>query len=93
MRDLKTISDYDALFKLVRESVNRIDPCFYSGPEDEYDDNINRLLSLFKDHKINLENFSKQLRTIFYGTLDIGDAENEKLAELSTDLKKTFEIS
>ncbi|MFA6306295.1 MAG: hypothetical protein WC639_00605 [Patescibacteria group bacterium] len=87
MKNLSTLEQYNKLYTEVVKIVNKIDPCFYSGPEDEYDYNVNQLLSFIRDHQINLENFDPKLKIIFFGQNAIEKEESERLLHLSQLLK------
>ncbi len=87
MTDLKTLDQYNELQSQITKIVNDIDPCFYSGPADEYDSHINNLIRLIRDHQINNDNFTDKLKEVFFGSNEPQGTESEKLSKLSSDLK------
>ena len=83
MQSIHTLDQYKDLYSKITKIVNEVDPCFYCGPEDEYDSYVNQLLILIRDHKINKENLEQKLKDVFFGKATLHPAEQERLVKLS----------
>lgn len=74
------IINYKKLYKRIADIVNKIDPCFYNGPNDEYDFQINGVIKLIESHQADDKN--KFLKLFFGERKNITNEELEKIKQV-----------
>ncbi len=80
------IKKYKELYKQVAIIINEVDPCYYAGPDDEYEHQINGIIKLIESGEtLNPKNISD---LFFSKTEEVDDEQQSKINEIIDRISK-----